>query len=248
MEHGSEERQYAATNLPQYLPLDLSSNDLAPPDSFEEEIDDEMPPLQYARSNGLARDHLTDQLVFSELAKLQRSVQNCLTDDNELHKFDFGKELNVEERIAISREGAQLLSSIVQQETAEGIDVVVLPMLGTRRFAGRARLELPLLRTDHEADCKNFARRDDFEIKLCDIKFPLEMVNEEKNEGLAWPRRFSSLGVEILEQLKQEKFSVSKDDLHYLQDTLRHSWTEEDDKALWNSAQKYKYVGGHLQF
>jgi len=66
-------------------------------------------------------------------------------------------------------------------------------MLKTRGIIKRAKLELPLIKTDHEMDCKNFARRDDFEIKLCDIKLPLEMVDEENNEGLAWPSRFASL-------------------------------------------------------
>lgn len=229
-------------DISQGLPLELSSN-LLPPDSLEDQIVDEPPPLQYARSNGLARDHLADQLVFSELAKLQTAVQHGLTDDSELHQFDFGSEVKVEERVTISKEGALLLSSVSQEDTAEAIDALVLPMFKTRSITKRARLELPLLRTDHETDCKNFARRDDFEIKLCDIKLPLEMVNEEDNEGLIWPSKFSSLGEELVEQLKQEKISVSKDIINYLQDALKNGWTEEDDKNLWESEQRYKRVG-----
>ena len=217
-------------------------NNLSPPDSLEGEIDDEPPALQYARSNGLARDHLADQLVFSELAKLQIAVQLSLADDIELHQFDFGSELKVEERVTISREGAQLLVCITQEDATEAIDALVLPMLKTKNIVKRTRLELPLLKTDHETDCNNFARRDDFEIKLCDIKLPLEMVNEENNEGLVWPSRLSSLGVKVVEKLKQEKVSISRDDLKYLQDTLKNGWTEEDDKNLWKSEQKYRRV------
>ncbi|KAE9371387.1 hypothetical protein N431DRAFT_410045 [Stipitochalara longipes BDJ] len=145
---------------------------MLPPDLPEDAIDEEIPPLQYARSNGLARDHLVDQL--------------------------------------------------------------------TRSIFKRAKLELPLLKTDHEADYKNFAKRDDFEIKLCDIKLPLETVIEENNEGLVWPSRFSCMGAEVLEKLKQEKISVSRDDMTCLQNALKHGWTEEDDRNLWKSEQRYK--------
>jgi hypothetical protein len=214
-------------------------------DELENEIDEEIPPLQYARSNGLARDHVADELAFSELAKLQKAIQQDLTDDSELHQFDFGSELKVEERVTISREGAKLLSSIAE-ETVEAIDTVILPMFKTKSMIKRTKFELPLLKTDHETDCKNFARRDDFEIKLCDIKLPLEMVNEENNEGLVWTSRFSSLGTHVLEELKREKISVSKDDMVHLQNALKHPWTVEDDMNLWNSEQKYKRVGAQI--
>jgi len=43
--------------------------------------------------------------------------------------------------------------------------------------------------------------------------------------------------------LKKEKLSLSKGDFAHLQNALNHPWTEEDDKNLWNSEQKYKRVG-----
>jgi hypothetical protein len=226
----------------QLIPHRLPENLSPPPD----DIDDEIPPLEYARSNGLACDHMADRLVFSELAYLQTAAHHSLADDSELHHFNFGCEFKLEERITISKDGAQLLSSIAQQEAAEAIDALVLPMLKTRSIISRAKLELPLLKTDHETDCKNFARRDDFEIKLCDIKFPLEVVNEENNEGIAWPSRFSSIGAHVLEKLKQEKITVSREDLIHLQDALKRPWTEEDNITLWNSEQKYKRVADQV--
>jgi len=233
--------------------MDFDENVLpVPPESIpysdipEVGIEDEISPLEYARLNGLSRDYLADQLVFSELAKLQTAVQHDLTDDSDLQQFEFGNELKVEERVTISKEGAKLLSSIAQAETCEEIDALMLRMLKTRTVPKRTKLELPLLKTDHETDCKNFARREDFEIKLCDIKFPLEVVIEENNEGLVWPSRFSCLGAEVLEKLKQEKINVSKDDMIYLQAALKHDWTEEDERNLWNSEQKYKRVSNQF--
>jgi hypothetical protein len=233
----------------QHLLPEIPSNIIDHPDEYGEEIEEDVPPLQYARVNGLARDHLAGSLVFAELARLQTAVQHGVADDSELRRFDFGSELKVEERVTISKEGASLLSSIAREEGSEAIDAFVRPMLGARSEIRRTRLELPLLKTDHETDCKHFARRDDFEIKLQDVKLPLEMVNEESNEGLIWPSRFSALGVEVLEELKREKISVSKDVIFYLQTSLKHSWTEEDDMDLWNREQKYKRVSrlGPLQ-
>jgi len=228
-------------NITQHHVLEIPCNIADPLAAYEDEIEEDVPPLQYARSNGLACDHLADSLVFVELAKLQTAVHGQ-ADDSELRQFDFGSELKVEERVTISKEGALLLSSIAQEETIEAIDSYVLPMLGARSEIRSTRLEFPLLRTDDETDFKHFAKRDDFEIKLQDIKLPLEMVNEENNEGLVWPSRFSALGAEVLDELKQEKISVSKDVMVYLQTTLKHPWTEEDDMDLWDREQKYKRV------
>jgi hypothetical protein len=226
--------------------LPVFPNSIPSPGPLEGGIVEEIPPLVYARSNGLARDHLADELVFSELVKLQTAVQRDLTDDSDLQQFDFGNELKVEERVTISKYGAKLLASIAQAETCEGIDALVLPMLKTRGIHKRVKLELPILKTDHETDCKNFARRDDFEIKLCNIKLPLEMVIEENNEGLVWPSSFSCLGAEVLEDLKQEKIGVSKDDMIHLRNALKYDWTEEDDRNLWKSEQKYKHASNQI--
>jgi hypothetical protein len=241
-------QQLVTMDISQHLPPEVPIHMSHLPESYEDEVDDDIPPLHYARANGLARDHLADSLAFTELAKLQTAVQHDLNDDSELRQFNFGSELKVEERVTISRDGASLLSSIVREEVAEASDSFVLPLLSTRSEIRRARLELPLLKTDHETDCMKFARRDDFEIKLQDIKLPMEMVDEENNEGLVWPSRLSALGSEILEELRQEKIGVSKDAMVHLQATLKHTWTEEDDKELWNSEQKYKRVSSQLVY
>jgi hypothetical protein len=228
--------------ISQNLLHEVRSNISYPPSSSGDEVEEDIPPLHYARANDLARDHLSDSLVFAELVKLQTSVQYDLNDDSKLRQFDFGSELKVEERVTISKEGASLLSSIAHEESTETINALLLPMLSARSKITRTRLELPLLKTDHETDCKNFARRDDFEIKLQDVRLPLEIVNEDNNEGLVWPSRFSTLGSELLEGLKKEKISVPKDVMVYLDTALKHAWTKEDDLNLWNREQKYKRV------
>ncbi|KAF8853706.1 hypothetical protein BDZ45DRAFT_657595 [Acephala macrosclerotiorum] len=101
-------------------------------------------------------------------------------------------------------------------------------------------LELPLLRSNHETDCKAFASREGFDITLQDVKLPLELVDDEKNEGLSWPSRFWEMGLETLQKLKAEKLSISKNTFMFINDCLKDDWSEDDAKALWDDEQKYK--------
>jgi len=204
--------------------------------------EEDLTPLEYARVHGLSLDYLADSASFPHILKLQQEIHNCLTDDSHLHQFNFGTNFSTEERLEVSRDAASLLASLNQDETLEWIDSLVLPMLDVREIK-KMRLELPLLSTDHESDCRAFARREGFEVKLEDVKLPMETVNDENNEGLMWPSRFLNLGAEIVEHLKHEKLEVSRDTLVYLQNILKNSWTEEDEKTVWDNKLKYKRVG-----
>jgi hypothetical protein len=181
-------------------------------------------------------------MSVSESGKLRAIIDQSLADDSHLRSFDFGPELGVEERLSISKEAALLLASITREQTAEEIDVLVSPMLHSIDGIKKLKLELPLLRSDHEADCKEFGRKEGFEIKLKDVKLPLEIVNIENGEGLQWPSHFRALGTKIAKELKQERISVSKDTVGYLSRKLTSVWTEEDEEDLWKREQSYKRV------
>lgn len=205
---------------------------------------EEPSPLEYARSNGLSRDYLAERLGFSDLEQLQHVVDAKQLDSSHLRQFNLGSEIRVEERLTISKDAALLLSSINREEASEDIDSLVVSMLDTRTLGWPPKLELSLLRSNHETDCREFASREGFEIKLQDVKLPLELVDDEKNEGLSWPSRFWDMGPETLQKLKAEKLAVSKDAFMFINDCLKDDWTEDDAKALWNDEQKYKKVRG----
>ncbi|CZR63409.1 uncharacterized protein PAC_13306 [Phialocephala subalpina] len=201
---------------------------------------EEPSPLEYARSNGLSRDYLAERLGFSDLEQLQHDVDAKQLDSSHLRQFNLGSEIRVEERLTISKDAALLLSSINREEASEDIDSLVVSMLETRTLGWPPKLELSLLRSNHETDCREFASREGFEIKLQDVKLPLELVDDEKNEGLSWPSRFWDMGQETLQKLKAEKLAVSKDTFMFINDCLKDDWTEDDAKALWGDEQKYK--------
>jgi len=204
--------------------------------------DGDISPLEYARLNGISRNYLAEPLPISALLSLHVGVKEGFADDALLQQFDFGAEIKIEERLSLSKDAVSLLASVAREETLETIDSLVLPMLSRVTTIRNLRLELPLLKSDHETDCKTFARREDFETKIQDVKLPLEAVHEENNEGPRWPVRLSKLGSETLEKLKQERLSATKDVLTYLQQALKVEWTKDDEENLCNSERKYKRV------
>jgi len=197
-------------------------------------------PLEYARLKGLARNHLEEG--YYEIEDLQNNAIAGLLGDSHLPQFILGDELKVQERMSILKEGASLYASITQQRSQEIIDSLTVPMMESLSRHGRMKLELPLLRSDHQLECDQFGRREGFEVHLQQVKLPLEAVDLEKSQGLSWPARFWKIGDCILEELKAEKVGVSKSTVKVLQDSLNPIWTKEDSKTLWKSELKYKKV------
>jgi hypothetical protein len=208
--------------------------------SESDEEDDDLTPLEYARLHELSRDHLSDTFAFTHIEALQADIPEGITDDS-LPQFDFGVEPRLDERLTLSKEAARLLQAVAHQDTQETIDALILPMLGSSEVKN-TRVELPLLETDHETDCKHFAQQDGFEIKLKDVRFPLEVVDDEKNEGVKFPSAYWHLGDGIMEELKKEKLEVSKNTMVFLKEALTNVWTKEDDEELWQAEMKYKRV------
>ena len=200
--------------------------------------------LEYARKNGLSRDYLKEPYFASNL-DVFGDHQNGLTYDCHLPKFDLTADINTDERLALSKDAALLIASVSQEETSAWSDSTMLRMIAAKKRQN-FRLELPLLRSDHETDCKKFAQREGFEIKLQDVKLPLEMVDEQNNEGLEFSSSLWGKGEEVLENLKKEKLEVSRVTLVYLQNNLKEDWTEEDDKAIYASLQTYRRVSFNI--
>ncbi|TVY42313.1 hypothetical protein LOCC1_G004617 [Lachnellula occidentalis] len=205
----------------------------------ESDVEDEdLTPLEYARYHGLSRDPLTDPRAFAHIEALQVNILENNVDDC-LPQFDFGVDPRLDERLTVSKEALQFVRSVAHQDTQESIDALILSMLGNPGVIN-SRIELPLLKTDHETDCRHFARWDSFEIKPQDVKFPLEVVDDEKNEGIKFPSAYWKLGDAIMEELKKEKIEVSKNTMLFLTEALTNVWAKEDDEELWQTEMAYK--------
>ena len=172
------------------------------------------PPLSdYARFYSLATNHLEVDplagLVIPENAHAE------LEDGPNLFTILDENAQVAEEKLHIGRDEALLLSSLNRRLDSslsfEGID------LDPRRIQ-KMKLELPLLRTDHESDMQDFARP--IIPDLSNEHLPLEILDEEADEGLSWPSKYLSLADMYFENCKAEKLDISAEMLEYMRDIL----------------------------
>jgi len=216
------------------------------PPETSEKGEEEPSPLEYARLHHLSRNYLEAKIGFTEVGILRDAAFEGLSDDSHLLQFDFGPELKIEERATLSKEAAILLRFASCEDDAEHVESLTRSLLDSREFLKKMRIELPLLESDHATDCRRFGSREGFEITTKDVRFPLEIVDEEKGEGLSFPSRWENRGSELMETLKEERLAIGKETMLYLQDTLKVTWTEDDEKALWAQEQTYKRVSPSL--
>jgi hypothetical protein len=207
----------------------------------EDEDEDDLTPLEYARQQCLSRDHLSDTIAFSHLNALQEGLGDNALDDSHLPQLDLGPATQLGERLTLTREAARLLQDVNQDSTSNMVESLVLSSLDVQKTRS-LHVELPLLKSDHGSDCKQFALWEGFEVKLQDIKLPLERIEESDGEGLSFPRRYTDLGSKMIEDIKIEKLGVSRDAVSFLQEAIKVCWTRNDEEMFWAKEQKYKRV------
>ncbi|KAJ8060304.1 hypothetical protein OCU04_010640 [Sclerotinia nivalis] len=203
----------------------------------EEEEENDPPVLEFARSIGIARDHQLDDTSVDILLSMKDDVHHKFTydvDDSHLPQLNIQDDLNTNERISVCADTARLLTSVAENESQEAINALVYPLLDSRNSKYR-RVESLLLRSDHESDIREFARREGFEVKPQDIKLPLELVSVENNEGLEFPPEFYNFETEMFDIVANEKIEVTKNAMISLQTTLKATLTKEDEQNIWET-------------
>ena len=197
--------------------------------------------IDYARFYGLISDHLEPHPLQGTAARdTFQSLE--LDDDDGLSPSNLPVYGLPQERLTVDAGAAAVLSSIVAlAEVPPARDDVI----DTHRIRN-LKLELPLLRSDHEVDMFNFGPQivPDLEHEF----LPLETVNEEADEGLTWPPTCYQFPEEFANKSTSEKLHVSSNALAYLQETLNlhlddHDGFEYDDLAYKKVHTKHK--GSH---
>ena len=204
-------------------------------------MEEDISALEYARQNGLARNHLTEPPLSSIFETILEGIYDSVMDDMDLQQLHISVDYGLNERLTISKEGAQVIAWALRPEQPKSIDAVVCSMLGSRDFK-MIRLELPVLKTDHESDVKEFARRQAFEPQLKDVRLPLEELDEKKNETLEFSPAIWNLAADQMEDLRKEKITVSRETLQFIQSYIINDWTDADEKEVLKTTQKYTRV------
>lgn len=187
--------------------------------------------LGYARFHGLSYNYLLDD----PLANLKQPDGFLQQFGGTLDDLD-NSELNnghLDEKLSFGKESISLLAAITvpaKQSLYFDEDQDIDP----HRFQ-KLKQELPMLRTDHELDMRNFAPQ--IVPNLVDEFLPLERVDEEADEGLKWPVKYSTLPEEFASKFQSERLQVPVDVLVYLKNTLKlndedGNFELQDDQVL----------------
>ena len=198
--------------------------------------------IEYARFHGLVRDHRESPPL--ERLALSENLESSLDDPPELFHIDLAKIQLPQERWAVDAGAASLLSSIV--ESAQQPPPYSDEELGIDRHrVRRMKLELPLLRSDHELDVLRF--RSPIVPDLGNEFLPLETVDVEEDEGFEWPSSYYALPDEFTKKLSSEKIEASQDGCLYLQQTLKYDFEGLEHGTFEYDDSPYKKVNlAHL--
>jgi hypothetical protein len=102
------------------------------------------------------------------------------------------------------------------------------------RMTRNAKLETPILQTDHELDVIHFRKH--FKPCIADLKLPLEDVDDDNDESLVWPANSHNIPTKLMTRVKAEKLKTSRDTLLLLQQVVKKDWPIVDETRIWDEA------------
>ena len=205
---------------------------------MSDHVDVEPPIIDYARFYGLVQNHLEPPPLQG--LTLPENLGSFLEDPPELFHIDLSNVKVPEERLAIDAGAASLLSFIPERTKHEIEDVGI-----DRHRLRRLKIELPLLRSDHEIDLLRFVSpiAPDLENEF----LPLETLDVEEDEGVELPSYCYALPDQFAKKSRSEKIEASKDDLLYLQQVLKYHLEGGEHAAFEIDGPSYKRVSSiHL--
>jgi hypothetical protein len=202
-------------------------------------------PDQYAQANNL----LTDSQVnpFSLLVNLSGTLprptsdagENSLTDDSSLPQFQLPP-LRLQEQLEIPKGSLDILDSALQFEELDAIDEAETPLAryDTHRRIARLKLELPILLSDPDEDCRELAKtiQEQRQPIVSSQIFPPERLNRVLDESLEFPNSAHAFREAINISVKHEKIDVSKGGLYRLACALEDDWCEDDNRKVLEDA------------
>ncbi|KAL8943042.1 MAG: hypothetical protein Q9216_001330 [Gyalolechia sp. 2 TL-2023] len=190
--------------------------------------------LEYARHYGLAVNHLE----INPLEVLPPSDDSDLQLDDEsiwLHFKERAASPKPERLIAVKEASAFLAATNAKlYEDCQFEDADLSQIHRVRDL----KHELPLLRSDHDADMLNFVHRIDPDLE--NEFFPLEKVDDERDEGFGWPSSYHDLPELFSQKVQNEKLPMSKDVLAFMRSVFDVHPLEGDEPTFENELPTYR--------
>ncbi|KAF1966169.1 hypothetical protein BU23DRAFT_544899 [Bimuria novae-zelandiae CBS 107.79] len=180
-------------------------------------IEHEPTVLEYARYHKICSDYTQEPLQINRVVPLTDDAFDLdLQDPKNASPLTNPADELMKERLAVTQEAAMLLKTV--HDLHEAPADLLLIRDGRKRIRA-LKQEIPILQTDNELDMLNFGST--VEPSFSDLRIPLEPVNEEQDEGLEWPSKYSVLPEQCFMQAHNEKLGITKDVLVFLQNAIR---------------------------
>ncbi len=108
----------------------------------------------------------------------------------------------------------------------------------------KLKFELPVLRSDHETDCRHLALEvGEFQKpRLTDHNIPLHPVDESSGEGIEFSESAKKGDMKVMNDIGKENMEMKRETLGYLVECLKTHWTEEDQRNFIGSVSTYQGV------
>ena len=194
--------------------------------------------LHYARAHGLTHDPSTDPDIdpaaFLDSPEDQLAALEDPDDAVQLPTHPLPSE-----KLSLDKEARVLLRYLFAPHQAE--QSAEKAAFERKRQLKRLKLDLPVLKTDHEYDVRLFRQKTD-RILNQDIAFSPIPVDEQNDEGLTWPARYRQLKAEYDYKAYHEKVEIPRSTLTYLKDALSHDLTDEEKDDIYSQGLKYRRV------
>jgi hypothetical protein len=189
--------------------------------------------LEYARFHGLALNHLHFD-HFEDLRNAPDTVD--LSDPASLPILEFTAPPR-EDDIQCSREVATFIASAVKIPALPSLESMLPRHCKTPDF----KMDLPLLKTDHDQDMREFGVKEDASATMVNLIF-IE-IDEAKDEGFSWPAWYEEYPKKCMKALYEEKLDIPKETILYLQTLRRRELKTEDMNAIFDGCLRYEMVG-----
>lgn len=202
--------------------------------------DEEESIVEYARFHGLSVDPLRDPFPLSHIESLMHTFEKAVLDDSYLEQIKYQPILQPDEGLTVDKDAAILLAGangvFLDKSTIDKITAAASTVLRRQKL----KLELPLLRTDPDADLEAFKQTQN--PCISEENFIYEPLDNDKDEGLQWPSRFANLPNAILKECSMEKLTVTRDTMIHLQAASKDNWSRENTNDLLRNLSSYKRV------
>jgi hypothetical protein len=189
--------------------------------------------IAYARFHGLAIDHLHPDIH----RLLPPDLITCI-DDGTLPDFSVPliERLLAEPKFRLDGKAASLLASSIKPPP----EPQFLNTLPDHHRIKKLKLEQPALKTHHLTDMKRIRRGKPPKIPAADLT--LIDLDEQRDEGLAFPPEMLKLSAGWDKKATQEKLQTTREVLKALQDILRPVYSANVHEAIFKEELVFKKV------